>query len=325
LRRLELSFTIASPGFFIVGAPKCGTTALYSFLSEHEQIYMPWIKEPHYFASELEKSRVRPIDNLDEYLGLFELCGPQYKVAGEASVFYLTSPNAIQNIRRFNSQAKIILMVRNPIDMFASLHSQLYLTLDEDRRDPVIAWGLQDERLAGRAIPRTCRIPEILQYRRTCSLGALTQKVLEVFPREQVKIVLFDDFIAYTREVYKKILAFLGVPFDGRVDFPPVNENKVARLRFVASLYHDRGILRSFWNTFEKHRTLRSVGYNSRLQLIYTLVHWVYMRLNTKTVKRSRLGPELRSELGDAFREDVERLSELMGRNLGHWLVDPRK
>ena len=140
-----------------------------------------------------------------------------------------------------------------------------------------------------------------------------------------MKIVLFDDFIADTREVYKKILAFLGVPFDGRVDFPPVNENKVARLRFVASLYHDRGILGSFWNIFEKQRTLRGVGYNSRLQLIYTLAHWVYMWLNTKTVKRSRLKPELRSELGDAFGEDVERLSELMGRNLGHWLVDPRK
>ena len=313
------------PGFFIVGAPKCGTTALYTYLSRHKQVYMPWIKEPHYFATELEKSRVRPIDNLAEYLGLFEPCGAQYKVAGEASVFYLASPNAIQNIERFNSQAKIILMVRDPIDMFASLHSQLYFTLDEDLKDSRSAWRTQAERRRGRGIPRTCRIPNILQYQLTCSLGALTQKVLDIFPREQVKIILFDDFVTATGNVYEEVLAFLGVSNDGRAQFLPVNENKIARVRFVASLYHDRGVLRPLWRVSEKQRSLRGVSYNSMLHPIYTVAHWLYMRLNTKTVERFPLSPNFRRELREAFREDVEKLSEIVGRNLGHWLADHRK
>lgn len=316
---------MARPGFFIVGAPKCGTTALYTYLSMHKQVYMPWIKEPHYFATELERSRVRPIDDFAEYLGIFEPCGAQYKVAGEASVFYLASPNAIQNIERFNGQAKIILIVRDPIDMFTSLHSQLYFTLDEDLKDARSAWRAQADRRQERGIPRTCRIPNILQYQSTCSLGALTQKVLDIFPREQVKIILFDDFVTATRSVYEEVLAFLGISNDGRTQFPRVNENKVARFRSVASLYHDKGILRPFWRAFEKQRSVRGVSYNSVLHPIYSVAHRLYMRLNTKTVKRSPLSPNFRSELREAFQKDVERLSKIVGRNLDHWLTDPRR
>jgi hypothetical protein len=309
----------------MIGAPKCGTTALYTYLSRHEHVFMPWIKEPHYFATELAKSRVRPINKLDEYLGLFGQCTRQHKVAGEGSVFYLASPNAIQNIHRFNGKAKIIIMVRNPVDMFASLHSQLYFTLDEDHKDIEAAWRAQVARTRGHDIPKTCRIPGILQYRRTCSLGALSQKVLDVFPRDQVKIILFDDFITDTRNVYREVLAFLDVQDDGRVDFSPVNENKVVRLRAMASLYHDKGVLQPFWRAFEKQRNILNVSYNSILHPVYSVMHWLYMKLNTKTVKRFALNPRFQSELRDVFREDVEKLSQIVGRNLGCWLTGLRE
>jgi hypothetical protein len=316
---------MARTNFFIVGAPKCGTTALYSYLSQHKQVYMPWIKEPHYFATELEKSRVRPIDNLEEYLSLFELSELKHKAIGEASVFYLSSPTSIQNIYQFNKRAKIIIMVRNPMDMFTSLHSQLYFTLDENFRDPQKAWQAQTSRKKGVGIPMTCRIPYILQYRQTCSLGTLTEKVLNIFPREQVKIILFDDFVTATGEVYQEVLAFIGVSNDRRIQFPKINENKVARFRFVASLYHDRGILRTLWSGVEKRRSTRGIRYNSILHPIYSVFHQFYMKLNTKTVKRSPLKPEFRSELAQAFLEDVKKLSEIIGRHLSHWLADPRE
>jgi hypothetical protein len=316
---------MARTNFFIVGAPKCGTTALYSYLSQHNQVYMPWIKEPHYFAKELEKSRVRPIDNLEEYLSLFEPCEPRHRAIGEASVFYLSSQTSIQNIYQFNKQAKIIIMVRNPIDMFTSLHSQLYFTLDENFRDAQKAWQAQMMRKKGDGIPKTCRIPNILQYRQSCSLGTLTERVLNIFPREQVKIILFDDFVNTTAKVYKEVLTFIGVSNDGRVKFPKINENKVTRFHFVATLYHDRGILQSLWRAVEKYRSKQGIRYDSILHPIYTMAHQFYMKLNTKTVKRFPLKPEFRNELSQVFLEDVKQLSEIVGRNLCYWLADPLK
>jgi hypothetical protein len=114
--------------------------------------------------------------------------------------------------------------------------------------------------------------------------------------------------------VYEEVLAFLGVPTDGRNHFPPVNENKVIRFRFMASLYHDKGILRPFWSMFERQRSRYGVSYNSRLRSIYAAAHGLYMRVNTKTVKRIPLNPYFRDALREIFWEDVERLEEIIKR-----------
>jgi hypothetical protein len=188
-----------------------------------------------------------------------------------------------------------------------------------------MAWQAQTMRKKGIGIPTTCRIPNILQYRQACSLGTLTEKVLNIFPCEQVKIILFDDFVTNTRAIYQEVLAFIGVSNYRRIKFPKINENKVARFRFVASLYHDRGILRTLWSGVEKHRSKRGIQYNSILRPVYSVFHQFYIKLNTQTVKRSSLKPEFRSELAEAFLEDVKKLSEIIGRNLSHWLANLRE
>ena len=129
------------PNFFIVGAAKSGSTALQEMLSKHPNIYMSPVKEPHYFSNDIKKNdfttlnkkfrkqrikfdsdgSVVPrhqlyIDNEEDYLRLFKDSCENHKSLGEASVSYLYSKNAAKNIYQFNSNSKIIIILRNPID-----------------------------------------------------------------------------------------------------------------------------------------------------------------------------------------------------------------
>src|SRR5688572_26342484 len=138
------------PNFFIVGAPRCGTTALYQYLRQHDRIFMPTVKECHFMADDF--ADFRRAHDLDEYLGLFEGATPRHVAVGEASVFYLMSDIAIPNIEAFNPNARHVVMLRNPVELVQSLHEQLLGTLHEDEPDFETAWRLQETRRAGRRI-----------------------------------------------------------------------------------------------------------------------------------------------------------------------------
>jgi len=110
------------PDFFIVGAPKCGTTALYRFLSQHPEIFLPKVKEVHFFGSDLYLPGYVP--DTEKYLRLFANARDETRV-GEASVWYLYSKVSAAEIKHFAPEASILIMLRNPVDMIHSLHSQL--------------------------------------------------------------------------------------------------------------------------------------------------------------------------------------------------------
>ena len=105
------------PNFFIVGAPKCGTTALYQYLNEHPQIYMSDIKEPAYFR---QRSNFK---TEADYLALFAGARDEIRL-GEATPSYLRSPEATEAIYRFDPDAKIIIMLRDPVSLMMSTYSQ---------------------------------------------------------------------------------------------------------------------------------------------------------------------------------------------------------
>jgi len=233
------------PNFFIVGAPKCGTTALSRYLGQHHNIFISTPKEPHFFASDFKNHRA--IGSFEEYQKLFATCSREHLAVGEASVWYLYSQVAVRNIFDFNKQSKIIVMLRNPIDLVYSLHSQHIYAFYEDREQFQTAWELQEERSRGQKIPRMCRQPELLQYGKVGKLGEQLERVLEIFPRCQVKMILFDDFKAETKRVYVDVLSFLGVPDDQREDFPVINQNKAHRLMWLSQILQNRNNGPAFW------------------------------------------------------------------------------
>lgn len=299
---------MVKPNFFIVGAPKCGTTALYSYLADHENIFLPSFKEPHYFADGMDESRSY-ISDLSEYLSLFRKSKQQHTAVGEASVFYLSNEGAINNIYGFNQNARLIAMVRNPVDMLHSFHNQMLFRLTENVEDFEQAWNLQEERKRGNNVPDTCADPSLLQYRQLGQLGRQVERMLKIFPRKQVKILLFDDFVKSPESSYREALEHLDIPFDGRKHFPKINESKVPRSKFLTSFIQSppKGI-RFLVNVVKK------VSGKTRTGLAAPL-----LALNTKKFKRSKIRPEFRQQILHDFEMDIQLLSKLIGKDLSHW------
>ena len=300
------------PNFFIVGAPKCGTTALRTYVGEHPEVCVSALIEPHYFAPDIFEGYNR-FGSEDEYLKLcFSKAREKHKAVGDRSVFYLYSSVAAGKIREFDPSARVIVMLRNPVEMVYALHFQLLLNLDEDVTDFREAWELQEDRRRGKRIPRACNFPKALLYRDVGLMGSQLEHFYGVFPKEQVLPVVFDDFKADTRKVYERVLHFLDVSPDGRRDFPRINLSKVQKSRFIArTLGRPPRRLRDlyyFWR--------RKTGWRGLER-----VHKFLIQLGHRRQDRKPLDPEMRILLVDAFREDVEKLEHLLNRDLGHWLA----
>jgi hypothetical protein len=296
------------PNFFIVGAPKCGTTALYEYLRPHPNIFMPAIKEPHFFATDL--GIYPPVRTPQEYTQIFAASSPTHLRVGEASVYYLRSSVAIANIRDFNAEARLIAMFRNPVDMIYSLHSQLLYVSEESETDFERAWRLQERRRQGRDLPQGSRGSFLLQYAEVGQFGSQTQRLLSIFPRAQVKIILYDDFAASPKAVYDDIIEFLGIPHDGRTEFPRINENKRAKIPWLRDFMRKpppalHSAVRGLKNA------LGAEGISSTKKRI--------VALNTVRERRPPLSSKFRAELVEAFREEVALLGRLLDRDLSHW------
>lgn len=297
------------PNFFIVGAPKCGTTALYEYLRPHPNIFMPEVKEPHFFARDL--GTYPRIKTPQAYADIFAGRTAQHLQVGEASVYYLRSTVAIPNIREFNPSAKLIAMFRNPVEMVHSLHSQLLYVAEESEPDFETAWRLQDRRRRGLDLPPASRGSFLVQYREVGQFGTQTERLLSTFPASQVKVILFDDFAASPKQVYDELIEFLAIPHDHRTAFPRINDNKRARLSWLKNFARKpppglRTAIRSL---------KQAVGGDGISSVKKRLV-----ALNTVKEKRSPLSPEFRAELVEAFREEVALLSRLLDRDLRHWV-----
>ena len=298
----------AKPNFFMVGAPKCGTTALYQYLSPHPNIFLSKLKEPHFFAKDL--GTYPAVKTPEHYAELFAESTSEHLRVGEASVYYLRSSVAIPNIHEFNPEARIIAMLRNPVDVVYSLHSQLLYWAEESEPDFEAAWRLQERRRAGLNLPPRSREPSLVQYEHIGRLGTQTQRLLSIFPREQVKLILYDDFAASPQVVYDDVLAFLGVPHDHRSEFPRVNENKRARVPWLGHfLRKPPPMLR------KTYRSLKQALGPKRIDAIKREV----VERNTVKERRSPLTEAFRAELVENFREEVALLASILDRDLRHW------
>lgn len=303
-----MTLAAKKPNFFIVGAPKCGTTALYEYLRLHPNVFMPELKEPHFFARDL--GTYPRIKTLDEYTELFSGATDRHQRVGEASVYYLRSSVAIRNIREFNPEARIIAMFRNPVDMVYSLHSQLLYWSEEVEPDFETAWRLQERRRRGLDLPPKSRGAFLLQYEEAGRFGSQVERLLSIFPASQVKLILYEDFTAAPEAVYADVIEFLGLTHDQRTDFPRINENKRARLGWLRQFYRKPpNVLRG------AVRTLKSaVGEQWIVGVKKKIVD-----LNTTRERRKPLSPSFRAELEEIFSPEVVLLSRLIERDLSHW------
>lgn len=296
------------PQFVIAGAPKCGTTALCEYLSEHPSICLSTPKEPMYFLSEWPELQV--VNSEPEYLRCFSRCYSKNNiVTGEGSALYLLSQKAIPEIMKFNPATKILIMIRNPVDMAISLYAQNLFYGDEDQITFESAWNMQNSRAMGINIPKGCRHPVLLQYELNCKLGVLVNRAFSFIPELQRKVIVFDDFIKDTGSVYRDVLKFLGLPDDGRQYFPRVNAKKKARLPWINNLLA------------RPPRSLQSISLHLKGMLgIRSLgIHKAVVGLNTAKSDLEVVSPDMRMRMVEIFSGEIDLLSRLLLRNLDEW------
>ncbi len=288
------------PNFFIVGAPKCGTTAVVHFLREHPDVFIPSIKEPNWFNRDFDVPRA--VHSRSEYEALFAP-GAGAPRRGEGTVGYLYSRVAPHEINGYSPDARIVIMLRDPVDMLPSLHAQFIFEGFEDIRDFGQALDAEAPRLAGGPLPRGVRDPKLLAYSNFANYAAGVRRYRRVFGADSVHVILFDDFKADPAGTYRALLEFLGVP-GHEPDFRMVNPAKEIRnWRLHQWVCNPPRWLRGP-REIPDPTTLRG-------EFLYRLKHW-----NTRTATKKPLDPALRARLVEMCQPRVRELEEELGRKL---------
>jgi hypothetical protein len=290
----SLEGRICIPDFFIVGAPRSGTTALYTYLKDHPDIFMSQIKEPNFFADYLGKHR--RVRTLPEYLDCFTGVHGAKRI-GEASVSYLASHTSAKVIKEFSPLASIIIMLRNPIDV---MYSMYYLRRFSNLEDEPSFRAALDADARGRKVAA-------LTYRERVRFATQVERYITVFGREKIHFIVYDDFKIDPKKVFQNTLRFLGVCSNSKEDFPRINCNRSARSRFLWRLVrHPPVALRRIILPLTSRRFRSAVG--GRL-----------LQLNTIAEPRPPMELELENRLRKEFAPDIHRLSTLLDRDLTSW------
>lgn len=268
------------PNFFIVGAGRSGTTSLYEYLKEVSGVYMSPVKEPRYFASsDPPRPHIRPVRDKKGYLRLFQAVKDEVAV-GEASVAYLPDPEAPRRIHEVVSEARIIIILRDPVERAFSSY-------------------LLGVREGWESLP----FEQAIRGSRYTAPGFYSEPVKrypDIFGAKQLKILIFEEFIEDPKGAVREILEFLGV--SGEL---PLSVGQ-AYNAFAAP----RGPLAS--------RILRSnVARAIAKALIPTsLRRRAKQKLLLKKTSKPPMSQEARSFLEQLYRDDVRRLEKILGRAL---------
>lgn len=310
-----------SPNFFLVGAAKSGTTAIGGYLQQHHDIYMSPIKEPNFFSKDIitsefdkEFSRYKEVD-LDSYfsharlkhmhcafinsyayyLRLFREVKDE-KAIGDASVTYLFSKVAAEEIKKDIPDAKIIIILRNPVERAFSHYlmdlSSGYVpygqsfqeALDEDLKRSQKGWG------------KSHLYVELGMY------FEQVQKYLDIFERKNVNICLYDDFKNDPAGIVKDMYKFLAIDASFKVD---------CGKKYNVSQLPKNELFSKVVVFYKQHAVLHALVSSKMKGFLKKVV------LTNRTFVISAF---TRSCLLKKFEDDILKLGELINRDLSVWL-----
>lgn len=307
------------PNFFLVGAVKAGTTSLYEYLKQHPEIYFSPIKEPNYFSTDIKTSefsntyRKNTIVDVDSYfrqtklppLQLAFVRKPEHyrrlfedvsgeKAIGEASTSYLYSEIAATNIRKYQPEARIIVIIRNPIDRVIS-HYQMALRYGHTKRSFREAvkkdWKTQQK---GWGISELF-IELGLYYRQL-------KRYFDAFDNKRIRVFLFEDLINYPRETVLECQRFLGTEEILPEAFETFNPASIPKFKYLNKLITDSGMK----NLIQKILPAKN---QEQLKNLF-FFEKAYNKITQKD----------KHFLVNIYKHDIENTSMLINRDLSHWL-----
>lgn len=303
---------MSMPNFFIIGAAKSGTTSLYHYLNQHPQVYMSPVKEPRFFGLEGEtpsfcgprdeNTNRKLICNLDDYQALFEGVTNQTAV-GEASPWYLYLEKAPLQIQHRIPDAKLIAILRNPVDRAYSSYLHQLQRGAEPLND--FAQALNEEQLR---ISQHWR--PIWHYKQCGFYHHQLNRYFELFGKDRIQIHLYEDFRDRPATLLQNIFGFLDIDDKFAPDLTKrYNVTYIPQNPTLKALNHKCSSLKSSLKTFLPTSWRKSIKASVR----------AFDKYSVKSSK-PELSLKLRRQLIEEYREDILNLQNLLQKDLSHWL-----
>lgn len=297
------------PNLFVVGSGKCGTTTIHDSLYQHPDVFMSIPKEPAYFCKDFheesdefhKKQNFFFFRNRREYLNLFSSAKSQ-RVIGEASTLYFTSKVAAKKIYEFNPESKIIILIREPVDLLYSIHGEYLLKFRENIDDFKQALEAEKQRRNWENIPKRIPAPSLLFYSEKVKFSSHIRRYLELFGREQVKIIVYEDFKKNNYKVLQDIFKFIGVETDIDVELKTYRASRKIRSRGLKTILNF-----PFFSLFPK-KILKGRNYYQLRSLLYKAI--------VKNEPRLEIQPELKKELMEKYKNEVKKTERLINKDL---------
>jgi hypothetical protein len=284
--------------FFIIGAPKSGTTSLYHYLDEHPQVEMSTQKEPDYFSDvAIQKQGLyygnNRIDTVEKYYSLFNVEGMNV-IFGEASVSYLFYKNVASDIKKYNVNAKIIIMLRNPIDRAFSHYLMDYrLGLVSDSFEEIIYKTSVNKKAH-------------LYYQQYIQISEYAKQIARYhkeFDADKIMLIDYEDFKKDVGKIVKSVYNFLGINEEYRSETNKKHNTftmpKNRLIRFIYSFVFIRNILTFLFPD--------SLVKSIRLALF-------------KQNKKPKLSDDTREYLKHFFKDDIMEVSQLLHKDFSKWI-----
>ena len=302
------------PTFLIIGAAKAGTNALYHDLRQHPQIYMsPW-KEPKFFAFESEadlgfraaNGKDAPVNAsviLDQaqYEELFDDASPAEIARGEASTHYLYVEKSPGRIKALIPEAKLIAVLRNPVDRAFSSYQHLVRD-DLEPLDFGAALDAEPERIAE-------HYAYLYRYTDMGFYSEQLDRYEKTFPADQLCVLLYDDLRSDPEGTCRRIFSFLGVDPDFLPDISgEFNRSGVPKNRLMHRLLNPSAPMkRRLWNVTPRFARERLLDAQTRMV--------------NRNLQRQTIPERERDRLREVFKDEVGRLQKRFDRDLSHWLA----
>ncbi len=301
------------PNFLVLGTAKAGTSSLYTYLKQHPDVYLSPTTELNFFAHEGCDLNFRGPGDIEymsdgSLVATYEEYQKQFAgvtnehAAGEFSTHNLYSCQAPALIKRYVPDAKMIAILRNPAGRAFSAFSHMVRDGREETGDFRTALNREPARIRNNWEP-------LWHYKSMGFYGAQLRRYFDTFGHEQIRVYIYEDFIAQPLKVVQDIFTFIGVDPHFEPDMSEMqNVSTILRSRQLHEMMMGKSVIRSALRSF------LPAGMRSRVR----------SKILERNVKHMRLDPGLRRELMEGFRDDIGLLQDLIGRDLSHWFKSGR-
>jgi len=293
------------PNFIIIGAMKSATTSLYTYLKQHPDVFMTTIKEPMFFNNfqkendcKLHGRKTKKITTFDQYYSLFDAVKNE-KAIGEASPSYIFNEDCPQLIHKYLPKTKIIAVLRQPVERAYSNFLHARRADREPISDFEIAFNKEEERKAENWSP-------LYYYKGKGYYAKQLERYYSLFPKENIKIILFEDLAKIPIETAQEIFEFINVDSS----FIP-DTSKKANVSGTP-----KGLFGWLIMKLRYYNLIPNIQFSNYLPgfMIQFIFKSAYKKANP-------LNTEVKNRLTDTYyKEDILNLEKLIGKDLQHWL-----